>query len=347
MKQLLLPFMWLYGGVIKLRNKLYDTQIKKSVQFEIPIISVGNLSTGGTGKTPHVEYLLNLLSPSFNTGVLSRGYGRRSKGYLEVMQDTPYTQTGDEALQVKRKSPDAFVAVCEERVIGIGIMIIDQPQLQTIILDDAFQHRQVKPGLSILLTAHSALFTRDQLLPIGNLREQPAGAARADIIIITKCPSEISENEKDELRKEVEAISVKPVFFSSLKYGKPFSLFEKREADLSQFSTAMLLTGIASSQQLYDYLKTRIADLTHEQFSDHHHFTLQELKTIVKKCRDTGNKVLLTTEKDGVRLEQFRDFFISEHLEIYCVPVEVDFLVGEKEKFDAVVFDFMKKNEKA
>ena len=192
-----------------MHNKLFDLQIKKSVQFELPVISVGNLTTGGTGKTPHTEYLLKLLSEKYHTGVLSRGYKRNTSGYFLVEENSTAGEAGDESLQIKRKFPHVTVAVCEERALGIPIMLLDNSQLAVILLDDAFQHRRVKPGLSILLTEYSKPFTKDLLLPAGNLREPKRNALRADVIVVTKCPVEISSEEKIKMaNKKEEKISI-------------------------------------------------------------------------------------------------------------------------------------------
>ena len=199
-----------------MRNKLFDLEIKKSVSFEIPVIGIGNLSTGGTGKTPHVEYLLQLLSSQFKTGVLSRGYKRKTSGYFLADEKTSVDQIGDEALQIKRKFPDAMVAVCEERAMGIPIMLLDNPELQVVILDDAFQHRQVKAGLSILLTKYSDLFVDDLLLPAGNLREPVSSSSRADAIVVTKCPATISPDEKNQRTHQFKQREGQPILFSSL-----------------------------------------------------------------------------------------------------------------------------------
>ena len=321
---------------------MFDLQIKKSVSFELPVVSVGNLSTGGTGKTPHVEYLVKLLNEKLRVGVMSRGYRRRTSGYFLVEENSTAAQTGDEPLQIKRKFPQATVAVCEERALGIPIMLIDEPELEVIVLDDAFQHRRLLPSLSILLTEYSCLFTRDHLLPAGNLREQSHHASRADLIIITKCPEQLTSEEKSHLTNEVRKKQDQPVFFSSLKYIEAYDLFQPaKKIDLLRVDSAILVTGIASSQGLLDHVRSKIRNVQHLKFGDHHSFTSHDVKLIAEKFRSlsTPAGIILTTEKDGVRLLPFRNFFESQQLEITCIPVEVLFSDPEKEKFDSFVWD--------
>jgi tetraacyldisaccharide 4'-kinase len=354
MRKLLLPFSWLYGAGVWMHNKLFDLQIKKSVEFELPVISVGNLSTGGTGKTPHTEYLLKLLIEKYHTGVLSRGYRRKTSGYFLVEENSAATESGDEPLQIKRKFPQATVAVCEERALGIPIMLLDDPELELILLDDAFQHRRIKPGLSILLTEYAKPFTKDLLLPAGNLRESGRSASRADVIVVTKCPVEISLEEKIRMVSELKQQKDQQVFFSSLKYNDAYNLFgPEKKMPLDKIDSALLVTGIASSENLLDFLKSRIKNVHHLKFGDHHSFTQRDLKMIAETFQKvsaapvvgekTPTTAILTTEKDGVRLLPFRSFIESQQLEISCVPVEVQFSAVEKEKFDALVVSFIEK----
>lgn len=342
----MLPFSWLYGAGIWLHNKMFDHQIKKSVEFELPVIGVGNLSTGGTGKTPHVEYLLKLLSQKYHSGVLSRGYRRKTSGYFLVEENSTANDAGDEPLQIKRKFPQATVAVCEERALGIPIMLLDDPDLEVIVLDDAFQHRRVKPGLSILLTEYSEPFTRDFLLPMGNLREPKENAARADVIVVTKCPYEITSGEKTKMVNELRQGNDQQVFFSFLKYSEAYNIFEPgKKTDLSMVESALLISGIASTHHLLSYVKGKIKNVHHLEFRDHHSFTPRDLKMIAEKFQaiPSPSKIILTTEKDGVRLLPFIDFFGSQQLEISCVPVEIVFPEEEKEKFDSLVVSFAEK----
>ena len=346
MRKLLFPLSWLYGAGVWLNNKIFDLQIKKSVEFELPVISVGNLSTGGTGKTPHVEYLVKLLSEKYHVGVLSRGYRRKTSGYFLVEEHSTALETGDEPLQIKKKFPQTTVAVCEERALGIHVMLLDNPHLEVIVLDDAFQHRRVKPGLSILLTEYSTPFTKDFLLPAGNLREPKKNAARADVIVVTKCPGEISSDEKTKMTRGLKQREGQEIFFSSLKYSEAYNLFDPgKKTDLSQVESALLITGIASPENLLSYVQSKTKNAHHLKFRDHHSFTQRDLKMIAEKFQavPSSSKIILSTEKDGVRLLPFRDFLGSRQLEISCVPVEVQFSAAEKEKFDSLVVGFAEK----
>ena len=326
-------------------NRQYDWKIKKSVAFEIPVISVGNLSAGGTGKTPQVAYLAQLLKESFQIGILSRGYGRRTKGYYEVEVSSTADQAGDEPLLLKTKFLSITVAVCEERAIGIPIMLLDHPHLQVILLDDAFQHRQVTPGLSILLTPYSKPFTRDFLLPAGTLRETKSGVRRADMIVVTKCPFDLTLEKRILLTNELASKSSQHVFFSYLKYEIPYLLFEpERKLDLALTEAAILFCGIADPTLLWNYLKIQIPELRLKQFSDHHHFTATDLKNIQKLAESqNGNKrqILITTEKDAMRLLPFRGFILNQQLEIYCVPVKQEFFEDDKIRFDELVKSYV------
>ncbi len=350
MRILLLPLSLLYGVGVFLINKLFDLQIKKSVEFELPVISVGNLSTGGTGKTPHVEYLVKLLSEHYHVGVMSRGYRRKTTGYFLVKENSLARDAGDESLQIKRKFPEATVAVCEERALGIPVMLLDDPLLQVIILDDAFQHRRVKPGLSILLTDFSKPFSSDYLLPAGNLREPKQNASRANVIVVTKCPDEISSAQKNQMAIELRQNENQPVFFSSLKYSEAYSLFHPEiKFDLAIFESALLVTGIASPENLLRHVQSTIKNVQHIRFGDHHFFSLLDLKMIKEKfdALPSSNKIILTTEKDAVRLLDHAAFFAAHDLEITCMPVEINFSMGEKEKFDSCIKDFLMKNRMA
>lgn len=344
MRKLLVPASWVYGTMVSARNFLYDRQIKKSVEFDLPVISIGNLSAGGTGKTPHIEYLIRTFHNHFRVGTLSRGYGRRTKGYHLVQITDSAMDTGDEPLQMKRKFPDITVAVCEERAIGIPIMLLDDPSLQLIFLDDAYQHRQVKPGLNLLLTDYSKPFTRDYLLPVGNLREPAQNVRRADAIVITKVPSNAGTASVMALKKEVQMSVRQQVFASTLNYGQMYLMWDasKKMGDLSMYHV-LLLTGIASSHALVEYLKSKVTKLTELMFADHHPYSMRDIRKIITTYRSlpAESRTMVTTEKDAVRLMPFKDQLLNEGVEIYCIPVEVKFEDGEKKAFDALVMNFI------
>lgn len=341
----LIPFSWLYGLGVYLRNKQFDAGLKKSVSFEIPVISVGNLSAGGTGKTPMVEYLLRFLEGSFKTGVLSRGYRRKTRGYLEVEISMAAIETGDEQLQIKRKFPDVMVAVCEERATGIPLMIAENPDLEIVILDDAFQHRQVKPGISLLITDYAHPYTRDLLLPAGRLREPAVNAKRADAIIVAKCPPLITFQERSEMAKEMAIQPAQPVFFTFQEYGAPFEIFDPDKKWMPESGDQLLLfCGIANPDSLLKYLNEKTGHVKCIKFADHHPYSLTDLKKIQQEFGRiaAARKFLITTEKDAVRLLPFKEYLLSQQLEIYCVPVQTAFFEGDKNRFDELIMSCLR-----
>jgi tetraacyldisaccharide 4'-kinase len=345
LKYLLLPFAILYSGVTTLIHTLYDSRIFRPVKFDIPVISIGNLSTGGTGKTPHVEYLIELLQPYIDVATLSRGYGRKSTGFVAVEPQHTALEVGDEPLQYKRKYQDVFVTVCESREAGISKIMQFRPQTNTILLDDAFQHRKVIPNLSLLLTDYASLYTRDWHLPAGRLRERASGAKRADVIVVTKCPPEMSVTEKEALIKELQPTDNQHIFFSFYDYPRPpYYIFDSRQAvDLENNIDVLLVTGIARSSYLIDAIKPKVNSLQVMDFADHHFFKnaeVAEIKRIFDGINST-RKIILTTEKDAVRLQHHADYLFQEKMPIFALPAKVNFLFGEKEKFDAYIKDFL------
>lgn len=345
MHKWLLPFSWIYGAGAAARNWMYDHQWKRSVSFELPIISVGNLSAGGTGKTPHTEYLIRLLKDQYKTGMLSRGYMRRSGGYRLVEVNDSAESAGDEPLQVKRKFPEVTVAVCEERAIGIPIMLLDDPDLEVIILDDAFQHRRVTPGLNILLTDYSSPFTKDLLLPAGSLRESISNACRAHAIVITKTPPDAGEMAISQLKEELRSQEGQPVFTSGLQYGELYDLLEpsQKVSDLQDWSV-LLVTGIASASILETHLRKEAGHVVPMRFADHHLYSESDVKKIIWAAQSLAGKrsMVCTTEKDALRLLPYLNRFKSEGVEIYCIPVEVAFGEKEKMQFDEMVLNFVR-----
>ncbi len=343
-KILLFPFALLYGAGVWLRDLLYRQGLLQSVSFSIPIISIGNLSVGGTGKTPHIEYLIRLLQPYLAIGTLSRGYKRKTRGFLEVRPTHEAEDSGDEPLQFKRKFPEIMVAVAENRVLGIPEMLKRRPDLQVILLDDAFQHRAVKPGLNILLTAYDQPYTRDLLLPAGRLREMPSAAERADIIIVSKCPATLKRQDAEQLRKELNPLARQRVFFSHYRYKPPYYLFNPNyTTGLPTDWSVLLLTAIANESYLIDYLSPHVGNIYTETFADHHFFTPFEMAQIKNKFDrlPERKKFILTTEKDATRLYKHRDFLLRERLPVFVLPVEVEFLFGEGPVFDEEIKRFL------
>jgi len=343
---LLIPFSLLYGIIIFIRNWLYDTGYLKTIEFDFPVICVGNLSMGGTGKTPHVEYLIRLLSEKFRIAVLSRGYQRRTHGYLQAEINSTADAVGDEPALLKRKYPHVAVAVCEDRALGVPRLLSSFPQADVVILDDAFQHLAIRAGLNILLTRYDNLFTRDYLLPAGTLREFRNASKRAEFIVVTKCPRDLSESEKEAIRREIAPARTQLVFFSYLNYGQPY-LFTDTSVRLTFQSNyeVMLISGIASSVHLKDYIRPQVKQLYAYDFSDHHFFTRNDMEQITEAFGniEAENKLLLTTEKDVIRLLPFRQWVIEKNLPIFAQPVSVEFFEEDKTLFDGEITGWLEK----
>lgn len=295
-RKLLYPFSLLYGGITMLRNKLYDEGIFKSHAYDLPVIAVGNLSVGGTGKSPMVEYLISLLKNEHKVATLSRGYKRSTSGFRLLNGSETAAEVGDEPLQFKNKFPEVQVAVDEDRSHGIEELLKTSAP-EVIILDDAFQHRKVTAGLYILLTPYGNLYSKDLILPAGNLREPRSGAKRADIVVVTKCPEDLTKEEQAEIAKELSLDSDQALFFSSIAYSETVlgeSSFPLEELKDHSFT---LVTGIANPQPLVDFLKRKALEFEHRAFPDHHNFSASEVKEL------QAADFILTTEKDYMRLK--------------------------------------------
>ena len=343
-KILLFPFSILYGAVIGIRELMYKTHLLKGVVFDIPLISVGNLTVGGTGKTPHIEFLLRTLAPYLEIGTLSRGYKRKTSGYRMVGDHDSALEAGDEPLQFKRKFPEVSVAVCENRVFAVPKMLMDNPGLQTILLDDAFQHRPIKPGLNILLTEYSKPFFNDFLLPVGRLREFPEGYKRADIIVVSKCPEDLTKEQADEFLNKLRPYAFQTVYFSYYKYDQPYFWFNPGfKYKLKETTDVVLVSGIANSDYLVQYLQQTVNNIEMLEFADHHYYKevdLLAIQNLYKSIQGT-DKVILTTEKDAIRLELHRSFFIEHQLPLLVLPVEVKFCFGEDKIFQDRIKEYL------
>jgi tetraacyldisaccharide 4'-kinase len=321
----------IYYVVTWLRNKLYDLGIKSSKSYDFPVICVGNLSVGGTGKTPMIEYLIRLLDNDYKIATLSRGYKRNTKGFLVADANADAHSIGDEPFQFYKKFKNIIVSVDADRQNGIAYLRNLQPQPNVILLDDAFQHRKVKAGFNILLTAYDNLFTDDWLLPTGNLREPKIGANRADTIIVTKCPNNLSESEKKTIVQNVQPLSHQSVFFSHIAYSK-LVVNETGEMPLEDLKSKdiTLVTGIANPKPLVDYLKAEGLNFEHLNYDDHHKFSdteIQELKS--KSC-------ILTTEKDYMRLQSH----FENGQQLYFLPIEIR--LDNEEKFNQLIKNYLK-----
>lgn len=337
----LLPLSWLYGLGVKVRNLLFTWEVYKEESFPIPVICLGNLTVGGTGKTPHTEYLIRLLR-HYDTAILSRGYGRETKGFVLASPTTTAKQIGDEPYQIYQKFPFTTVAVQEKRTEGIK-RLMEEHHPQVILLDDAYQHRYVKAGLNILLTDYNRLMTRDHLLPAGRLREPLSGKDRAHVIIITKCPV-LTANELQELRQEIKPGSNQHLFFSQIYYGEPQAIFQAKPftwRDISSHTPILLLAGIANPAPLLKQIQQYSRQVKLMEFRDHHTFTSQELENIQETLKGMGPQALLfTTEKDAARL---KDMPLSQELQsrMYQIPIQVQITSDQQEDFDKLIINFV------
>jgi tetraacyldisaccharide 4'-kinase len=335
---LLFPFSLLYGFILRCRNWIYDAGILESWAPPIPVICLGNLSMGGTGKTPHTEYLLRLLKDQYRIAVLSRGYGRKTNGFRYVAGTDTASEAGDEPLQLFRKfGNQVLVAVDENRKTGIKRLLKDHPDLDVIILDDAFQHRRVKASLYILLTDYSSPFYKDLTLPSGNLREPRSGWKRADIVVVTKCPEALTPEVAERIRKKIPAGNL---FFSRIRYQAPVLLSTGKEEDFSlKRPGILLLTGIANSKPLENYLRTKTDTLTVLTFPDHHPYSEADIHKMIGQLNAMSKKsnIIATTEKDAIRLNQPSLSTITEPLPIYYVPIAIEIRQDDKRSFDELI----------
>ena len=302
---------------------------------------MGNLSVGGTGKSPMVEYLLGSLKDQFKLATLSRGYKRKTVGYSIADENSTALEIGDEPMQFHLKFPDVPVAVGEIRLEAIPQLLHDRPETQVIILDDAFQHRTIKAGLNILLTEYGNLFTRDFLLPTGDLRDLRSGYKRADIIIVTKCRPDLSADEKEKIKKEIKPLAHQKLFFTTLEYGEPYHLLSKKTIQLSGKDEVLLVSGIANPRPLKKLLEEQCRTYSMMRYPDHHIFTIDDLKEIKKRFASlgSGNKIILSTEKDAVRLVKFNNAITD--LPLYILPAKHRFLFDEAEQFKSLVVNFI------
>ncbi|MGE0090237.1 MAG: tetraacyldisaccharide 4'-kinase [Bacteroidales bacterium] len=350
---LLFPLSLIYGFVLFIRNRLYDNQfILKSAEFKIPTICIGNITVGGTGKTPHTEYLINLLKNDFKVATLSRGYKRKSKGFVMATINSTSAEIGDEPMQIKQKFPETIVAVDSNRKNGINELLKRFPEIDVILLDDAFQHRQVKATMSILLIDYSKPIYRDFILPFGNLREQSSEMRRANIIIITKTPELLKPIDRRIITTELKAFPYQDVYFSTFDYGKPVSVFNNLKNDdipenLLGYKV-LLVTGIANPRPLVEYIEDqKIAEIVLCDFPDHHNFTKKNIELIETRFNeiDTTKKIIITTEKDAMRLQIFSNIADNLKKNWFYLPIRVLFQNEQNEIFNKQIIDYVRKNK--
>jgi tetraacyldisaccharide 4'-kinase len=348
----LLPFSWLYGIGVKVRNWLFDIGLLKSQSYDTPVISVGNITVGGSGKTPHVEYLVGLLHKTAKVAVLSRGYKRHTKGYVLANDDTTMPEIGDEPFQIHRKYGDIYVAVDKNRRRGIDRLEHDDAtkDVEVILLDDAFQHRYVKPGINILLVDYHRLIIYDRLLPAGRLREQKEGAVRADIIIITKCPTDLKPMEFRVLKRAMNPFPFQQLFFTTIKYNDLVAVFNDARRPITGITPdthILLLTGIASPQQMIVDLQTVSKHITPLIFADHHRFTPADEERINSEFKALPSpKIIITTEKDSTRLQHATMLSDEVRHNTFALTMEIKFLLDGEKMFDKKIIDYVRKNSR-
>lgn len=336
-----------YNWIICLRNIAFDKGWLPSKRFDLPVICVGNLTVGGTGKTPHIEYIINLLKDDYAIATLSRGYRRTSKGYVKACVGCDMRTVGDEPSQLKNKFPEITVAVDEKRVHGIENLLKEDERPEIILLDDAFQHRYVKAGLYILLVDYNRPVWRDSVMPFGRLREPTQGLRRADAVVITKCPPTIGKSEREHIKQIVNDIAAKPVFFSTVCYDtlRPLYPAACKEHTMGQGDEILLVTGIARPEPLKKELETRGANVKLIQFADHHDFTSAEIAEIASTFATLPSKksIIVTTEKDAERIVGRNDIpqIIKEN--IYSIPIRVK-IIDEENKFNQIIKDYVTEN---
>lgn len=357
----LYPVSWIYGAVVMMRNKLFDWGMLRSRSFNVPVISIGNLSAGGTGKTPHTEYLIKLLIDQYHVAVLSRGYKRRTRGYVLADMKSTARTIGDEPYQMYHKFPSVMMAVDENRCHGIDkLLTLKDPSVEVVLLDDAFQHRYVKPGLSILLTDYHRLFCDDTLLPAGRLREPIGGKNRAQIVIVTKCPQDIKPIDYNIITKRLDLYPYQQLFFSSFRYGNLQPVFPNLISSTNTVGTnnkgiplsaladtdVLLVTGIASPVSVLEKLQNCAKQVDLLSFGDHHDFTQRDMLQIKDRFNKLKGKerLIVTTEKDATRLISHSALDGAVKPFIYALPIEIEILQNQQDNFNQHIIDYVREN---
>ena len=347
----LLPLSWIYGSIVRFRNWLFDIGIKKSQAFSLPIISVGNITVGGSGKTPHVEYLIQLLHDKMKVAVLSRGYKRKTSGYILANDTTTMPEIGDEPFQIHKKFSDIYVAVDTKRTRGIEKLqnANETKDVDVVLLDDAFQHRYVKPGINILLVDYHRLIIYDKMLPAGRLREPLSGKNRADIVIITKCPKDLKPMEFRVLTKAMNLYPFQQLYFSCIIYDSPKGVFVNKHMSLEELKDyhVLLLTGIASPKQMEQDLKPSVKDMAVLSFGDHHRFKAKDINSINMAFTNLPSpRIIITTEKDAVRLQDTDGLNEEVRKSLYALPIKVSFMLEQEETFNEKIISYVRKNSR-
>lgn len=351
LKIFLMPLALVYRIVISIRNFCYEANIFKQHEFPLPIISVGNITVGGTGKTPHSEYLLRLLKNQFNVAYISRGYKRKTKGFVRATAHSTALEIGDEALQIVRNFPQVPVAVCEKRVKGVERLLAESEQnFDAIILDDAFQHRSIKPHINMLLIDYNRPIHEDKLLPLGRLRETIQARFRANYIIVTKCPAQMSPIDQRIMRTRLEILPYQNLFFTTMDYGQIQPVSHENpiiSLERAKSFSCLVFTGIAQPDPLLTFLKSRFSQVEHLGFADHHHFSSKDVGSVLSAFNliSGEKKILVTTEKDLARLSAKPELLQQLENELYVIPIVVKFLDGNGEPFNRKILNYVAENK--
>ncbi len=339
---LLIPSSFIYGSIIAIRNLLFDYGIFKAVSHNIPIICIGNLSVGGTGKTPHTQYIINLLKPDYKVAILSRGYGRKTSNLQIVESTSKPSKVGDEPLQLKLNNPDCIVVVEKNRNNGVKKILKNFPKAEVILLDDGYQHRWIKAGFNILITPYASPYYKDSLMPVGNLRESNKGAERANAIVFSKTPENINPTIKKGMLKRLHLFTHQKAYFSHINYCIWRCISTNKEFTSDQKYSITLVSGIANPKPLVKQLENKGHTISQITFKDHHSYTANDAQKILAKYNadESAKKLILTTEKDATKLRGLLAHF--EDANIYYIPIDIAF--SEQEIFDRQILNYVAKN---
>ncbi|HLN21830.1 MAG TPA: tetraacyldisaccharide 4'-kinase [Bacteroidales bacterium] len=350
---LLYPLSIVYGIITGIRNFLYNSGFLGSAEFDIPVICIGNITIGGTGKTPHTEYVARLLSGEYRVAILSRGYKRKTNEFIIGTEESSVDEIGDEPLQMLKKMPGVTVAADRSRVNGINNLLKIRPETEVVILDDAFQHRQLKPGLMILLIDYARPLHKDHMIPYGSLREYRNNIRRADIIMVTKSPSELSPMQKRIDMSDIPVLPYQSLYFTSLKYREPLPVFETAgkynlEWNSFQDNGVVIITGIANPAPLIQYLQRVYSEIKHLSYPDHHSFNENDVTAIISAWKELNKpvKYIITTEKDAMRLRVLNNLPDNIKEVLYFIPIGIEFRKEDKEHFDKQIIDYVRKNRR-
>ena len=338
---LLFPIAILYGLGVRVRNWMFDRKIRSSTRFGLPLIGVGNLSVGGTGKSPFIQYLVDLLGEPQTLAVLSRGYKRRSRGYLLATADSTVNELGDEAMLLHHRFPELAVAVGEKRLLAIPQLLQDRPDVRCILLDDAHQHRSVQPGLQILLAEHDNLFTRDYFLPTGDLRDERRSYRRADVLVVTKCPDDLTEQQANVIRAELDPLPHQSVFFTAMALQKPHRWLRNESEKSPEGQEILLVTGIANPTPLKQWMERAASSYQFLPYADHHRFNIDDVREIRNQYRRMKNPAawILTTAKDAIRLLPYAE--AMQDLPLYVTDYQHRFLFDGESIFNTHIKNYL------